>query len=128
MSMEAEVVSDVDVPFHISEFPPCEIYVDRPLDNDDLCQRQISFADSRPKMAGQVVTIDYGKTSLYRINMADFDLLVSGIDEVVVSFGTYRRKELAGNIRSRGQQKDYRGKRRPVESWVYELVGSVIYV
>ena len=85
-------------------------------------------ADSRPKLTGQMVTIDYGKTGLYRLNLADFYLLVSGIDEVVVSFGTYRRKDLSGNIRSRGRLKEYRGKLRPVESWIYELVGSVIYV
>jgi hypothetical protein len=122
MNNNAEVLSDIAVPFHISEFPPCEIYVTRPLDTDDLAQREISFADPRKEKAGQLVQISPSNATVYRLDPLDFDLLVAGIDEVKVSFGTYRRKEFPGNIKSRGMVKEYRGHSRPVEIWIYETV------
>ena len=128
MPKRSEIISDVEVAYDLGEAPPCEIYVDRPLDNNDLAQREISFCDSRTNSAGELIRVNYGNARSYRLDTFDFDLLVSGIDEVKTSFGTYRRKMITGQIRSRGQVKEYRGQMRPVETWVYEVVGGVIYV
>ena len=128
MHNSSEVLSDVEIPFDISESPPCEIYVNRPLDNDDLAQREISFCDPRTQSTGELLHISYGNARLYRLETFDFDLLVSGIDEVKISFGTYRRKDISGNIKSRAVVTEYRGQLRPVETWVYESVGGPIYV
>jgi hypothetical protein len=89
----------------------------------------ISFVDSTGETEDGCIYVTFSRSAQYGISEADWELLTSGVDEVETSFGRFRRRLVGDGVRSRARTREFQGKLRAVESWVYEVVGgcSAVY-